>query len=166
MNEAPSNKPSDRAIIFFVRPLLVLVAFIVILFVVRTILGESNKYKEAGPKIVESDLVFGDRSFVCRAAIAELMGRPIDIISAAEHEVGTIRTSYVRPSDGTNWSFSCVLEGNRVIWASVENGARARGRWRTDEADEIVTFLLDSDRVTITQLFSDGSLISENYLKE
>lgn len=164
MNEAPSNKPSDRAINFFVRPLSVLVAFIVILFVVRTILGESNNYKESGPKIVENDLVFEDLSFVCRAAIAELMGRPIDIISAAEHEVGTIRTSYVRPSDGTNWSFACVLEGNRVIWASVENGAR--GRWRTDEADEIVTFLLDSDRVTITQLFSDGGLISESYLKE
>lgn len=104
-----------------------------------------------------------DRLLVCRAAIATMMGRPIDII-AADERVDLVWVSYVRPDDGTRWSDVCRFNGNRVEWAYVENGQI--GRWRTHPDDEVITFRLTEREVEIVMDFGDGSTTQKSFLRE
>ena len=96
-------------------------------------------------------------SEVCRAGIAALMGREPSIISA--RQVGGIaHLSYVRPDDGTRWSYRCRLVGARILWASDT------GRWRTHPADEVMSFNeLSLDQLEVRLHFSDGSSAIKSY---
>ncbi len=111
-----------------------------------------------------ADLSSSDIDFVCRAAIAEIMGRDIAIMEATKVAVENkqiMQISYVRPSDNTRWTQHCYLEGDDVIWAGVENGVV--GRWRNHPNDESIKFKLSGDKVTISQIFGDGSSISDTF---
>jgi len=104
-----------------------------------------------------------DQAFVCRAAIAEIMGRPIGIIEA-ERRGDVFWTTYIRPDDGTRWTNVCRLDGDNIVWASVNDGEI--GRWRTDPLDGEVIFVLDDAGVTITEEFSDGSSASDMFVRD
>ena len=98
---------------------------------------------------------------ICKAAIAHLMGRPPESIRARIHgEI--VSLSYVRADDGTRWTYRCKVEGLRVIWASAP-----AGRWRTDPADETITYRTlggpGLPRLEIEEAFSDGSSSTETF---
>ena len=100
---------------------------------------------------------------VCRAAIAAINGRDPAIIKVDKIEGGIAYVSYKRPDDGKKWKNRCRLEGKKVIWAAVDldGPGSGPGRWRNDPADEVITYSIDGDSITITQTFSDGSDMSE-----
>ncbi len=97
----------------------------------------------AAAKALAASLSDEDRAFVCRAAIAEIMGHPVASISATLQSDGTIRTEYTRPGDSTRWVNSCKIEGDPVIWASVEGGSV--GHWRLQPNAEKIAFVLNTE---------------------
>ena len=105
-----------------------------------------------------------DRVLICRAAIATIMGRPIDIITGTEDRNEVVRTDYRRPDDGTTWRNACQLVGDRIVWASVRRDGSI-GRWRNDRLDSVVTFRLSDRKVTIEDSFADGSSMTKSYLR-
>ena len=112
-----------------------------------------------GAKATPQSFSSEDRILICRATIAALMGRPINIVVATEVDDAVVRTSYRRPDDGSIWQNLCRLEGKRVVWASVWKDG-SLGRWRNHPLDSIVTFQLSGSGVTI---FVDGSSTAKSY---
>lgn len=89
---------------------------------------------------------------VCRAAIGALMGREPKIINITRQDGDVVFTRYARPGDGTVWENRCRLQGNVVHWAT------ATGRWRTDPAEEVVTYAVTPTRDLVIKLrHADGS---------
>ena len=107
-----------------------------------------------------------DRVFVCRAAIAALMGRPIGIVAGSESGTGRlVQASYRRPNDGTVWKNVCRFSGNRVIWAGILDDG-STGRWRDHALDSVVTFQLSGDGVSIRETYSDGASAVRSYRRD
>ena len=98
-------------------------------------------------------------ALICRAAVATLMGRPIDIITAAEVENDMIRTQYRRPDDATVWRNLCRFDGNRVVWATIRSDGTA-GRWRNHPLDPVVTFDVQTTALEI-KVTDGGELTTE-----
>jgi len=80
-------------------------------------------------------------------------------------EKGVYYVSYVRQDDNTTWSYLCKFEGNRVIWAGAgsPSSPNAIGRWRTHPQDEVITYAIVGDKVTIKERYSDGSSNEESF---
>ena len=102
---------------------------------------------------------------VCRATIAALMGRDPQIIHVVRVGGGLAYTSYARPSDGSVWKNRCGVEGDRVIWSTVDldGPGTGPGRWRTHPLDETITYTIDGTQVSITITENDGSAIEKSY---
>lgn len=94
---------------------------------------------------------------ICKAAIGTLMGQEPKIIKILKNDAGIIDLSYIRPADGTRWSYRCKLDGNKVIWAVDQ------GRWRVGADDEIVTYSFVSGGIEVVDTYSDGSSTKETY---
>jgi hypothetical protein len=105
-----------------------------------------------------------DLGRVCRAAVAALNGRDPAIIKVERVGGGIAHVGYVRPNDGKAWKNQCRVEGDRVVWASVDlNGpGSGPGRWRTDTEDEVVTYAIEGKKVKVTIRYSDGSTEPEH----
>lgn len=119
----------------------------------------------ARPEITSAvTLSDGDFGRVCRAAVAALNGRDPAIIKVERIENGIAHVGYVRPNDGKVWKNQCRVDGNRVVWASVDlNGpGTGPGRWRTDAEDEVVTYAVRANTVTVRITYSDGSTEPEH----
>lgn len=92
--------------------------------------------------------------------VSSIMNQPPSIISAElVNEIYNVK--YERPSDGQVFEYRIKFEGtNKVIWANKE------GRWRDSEYDEKVTYLDNGNKLTITQIFDDGSIVNKVFEKE
>jgi hypothetical protein len=88
---------------------------------------------------------------ICTAAIATIMSQSPSIIRAEKFSEKVTSLSYVRPADGSHWNYRCMLEGDRIVWAS------GNGRWRNSGSDEVVSFLVKGKTLSISQRFSDNS---------
>jgi hypothetical protein len=108
-----------------------------------------------------------DLGRVCRAAVAALNGGNPAIIKVERVEDGIANVGYARPSDGKVWKNRCRIEGDRLIWASVDlNGpGTGPGRWRTEAEDEVVTYAIEGETVKVRIAFSDGSSEPEHAYK-
>ncbi|WP_145961049.1 hypothetical protein [Sphingosinithalassobacter portus] len=82
----------------------------------------------------------------CKDAIAKLFGQPVSIMKATDQN-GFLRVHYNRPDDGKLWTNDCRVEGDRIIWRGVENGAP--GRWRNGPYDETITYQIEGDNVSV-----------------
>lgn len=101
---------------------------------------------------------------VCKAAIAETFAQPLKIMKVASNEGGIVRVRYNRPSDGKRWTNDCRLEGNRVIWRTVDAfKGDGPGVWRIRPEDEVTTFRIDGGNVTIITKYPDNAPISSTY---
>lgn len=99
---------------------------------------------------------FSDSS-ICKGAISTIMGRDPAIIRVDKLSQPVVFLSYVWADDNTRWSYRCKLEGSRIFWATPD------GRWRTHEADEVITFEVVKNTISIRQKFADGSESEDNY---
>lgn len=96
---------------------------------------------------------------ICRAAIAALYRKPLDIVKV-DKKVGQVAyISYIRSSDGTTWRYKTKIENNNIVWGVTD------GRWRTHKLDEALTYAYDSDRglITIFVTYPDKSSSKWDY---
>jgi hypothetical protein len=99
---------------------------------------------------------------MCRAGIAAEFGRSPKIMKASEVEEGLTRVEYRRPDDDKLWKSDCRIEGNRIVWRTVDAfSGSGPGRWRTSAEDDVLTFTIEGKSVTTTS--SDGSSANETY---
>jgi hypothetical protein len=81
---------------------------------------------------------------ICRASIAALMGRPVNIIKTEAAYDDIVYVGYVRPSDGTVWKQRCRVGNGTVVWAD------SVGRWRDSAKwDEIITYTVTDHDLAI-----------------
>lgn len=101
---------------------------------------------------------------VCKAGVAILMGRDPKIMRAMPLTDGLTRIEYRRQSDRKLWKSDCRVEGNRVITRGVDQfGNDGPGRWRDGLEDEVITFKIDGDNVTVHDDYGDGSSDDRTY---
>lgn len=101
-------------------------------------------------------------SMICRAGIAAEFGRSHKIMKATMQDDGLVRVSYRRPDDNKLWKSDCKVEGDRIVWRTVDAfGDNGPGRWRTTADDDVLTFKIEGKAVTTNS--SDGSSASETY---
>lgn len=109
------------------------------------------------PTLESDSLSDVDRGRVCRAAIAVLMGRDVEIVSVDRIENAIAYVSYVRPDDSSHWAYRCHFSDGRVVWSSVDDSSS--GRWRDHPSDETIVYTVGGDTVSITELHADGSSV-------
>lgn len=75
---------------------------------------------------------------------------------------GIAQVSYTRVEDGKVWKNRCRIEGDRVIWGTIDADGPGTGfgRWREDPADEVITFRINGPNVRISQAYKSGPLAS------
>ena len=99
---------------------------------------------------------------ICKATAAMTFGRDYKIMKL--DKVGADGIAYVhynRPSDNSRWAIKCRLEDHRVLWAS--DNPDSLGRWRNDPADEVITYSINGNKLTLKQVYSDGSADNSTY---
>jgi len=94
---------------------------------------------------------------ICIATVAATMRRDPSIIKIDSIDGNITYLSYFRQDDGKHWKYRCKLEGNRAIWATNT------GRWRTDQYDSKITFLVNGNELSISEKYSDGSGDTKKY---
>lgn len=115
--------------------------------------------KFAGPPLTDKQ-----RTMVCKAGIAILMGRDPKTMTATPQGGGLTRIQYRRPDDNKLWKTDCRIDGSRFMWRGVDSfGDDGPGRWRDSADDEVITFAINGKKVTMTETFSDGSVVKETY---
>lgn len=90
---------------------------------------------------------------ICSAAIAAIMGRPLDIMKARQGKDGIINVSYVRPQDSKTFEYGCKVAGDKVIWRAKLDGQW--GRWRDSAADAVVKYRGGANGLTIFEGSAD-----------
>ncbi|HFV9236905.1 MULTISPECIES: hypothetical protein [Enterobacter] len=98
---------------------------------------------------------------ICKAASAAMFGRDHKIMQLDKVESGIAYVHYIRQNDGTRWAIKCKLIGDQVMWAS--DNPESTGRWRDDPADSTVRYSIEGKKVIITEIYSDGSSVSNSY---
>lgn len=81
---------------------------------------------------------------ICRASIAGVMGRPVNIIKTDSVHGDIAYVGYVRPSDGTVWKQRCRVGNGTVVWADSIGRWRDNGKW-----DEIITYAVTNGDLAI-----------------
>lgn len=81
---------------------------------------------------------------ICRASIAALMGRPVNIIKTDSVHGDIAYVGYIRPSDGTVWKQRCRVGNGTVVWADSLGRWRDNGKW-----DEIITYAVTDGDLAI-----------------
>lgn len=104
---------------------------------------------------------------LCRATISMLMGRDVKTIGVDRYSGSpknrVVHVSYVRESDNKQWFQKCMLEDNRVIWAS-DMPNEGHHRWRNHPADEIFEFTrIDEGHFILKMNNPDGSGDSKEF---
>lgn len=117
-------------------------------------------------KTTSSSGKYVTESFVCKAAIAENFGRGVRTMNS-EKMGSKYHITYIRPQDNTRWGNYCWVVGNRVLWqtdGSNNTGINGRpGRVRNTEWDEIITYSVKPNRLTINIRYPDGSAQTQVY---
>lgn len=164
MENRNEKKSLKRVLIFAIATILVIVSF----WWVGVKLAEPIKptptasIKPISKKdITLADLDHRDAMIICPGTISALFFHPIDAINIDRIERGIMYLSYKRISDNTEWKQRCKIEGNKVIWAA--NWDPKEGRWRTGPYDEVITYQIAEEQITIKQVFSDQSELVKKF---
>ncbi len=99
---------------------------------------------------------------VCKAAAASMFGRDHKIMKLDKVESGIAYVHYIRKDDGTRWAIKCKLINDQVMWAS--DNPDSTGRWRDNPADSVVKYSVSGKKLTISEVYSDGSSTDNTYL--
>ncbi len=158
------------------RGCIVVVGLAALLLVIVTLLGRCSSHERpisiakmegsAGVAPAQGrELDKADQERVCRAAIADMNGHPPRIVRVVNSSKGVVRVRYTRPSDGKVWTNDCRVEGDRVVWRTVDAFGRGSGlgRWRTHPADEVITYTIADDQLSITTTFPGEPPSTETY---
>ncbi|OXA68313.1 hypothetical protein B0A67_20925 [Flavobacterium aquidurense] len=95
---------------------------------------------------------------IARYTMASIMGQQPKIITATK-KGDLYYVSYIRKSDNIKFDYKIKFEGNKILWSNID------GRWRNSQYDEKVTFIEKNNKLSIIQIFSDGSKDVQEYKK-
>ncbi|MBJ8875057.1 hypothetical protein I5412_08680 [Citrobacter koseri] len=99
---------------------------------------------------------------ICKAAAASMFGRDHKIMKLDKIQSDVAYVHYIRKDDSTRWAIKCkLIDDDQVMWAS--NNPDSSGRWRNDPADSVVKYKVDGNKLTISEVYSDGSRTSNSY---
>ncbi|ROP60075.1 hypothetical protein EDF81_2903 [Enterobacter sp. BIGb0383] len=138
-----------------------------------TITSMNSKWMIAMKKLLLITLLFSSPLFakeitvgqVCKAAAASMFDRDHKTMKLDKVESGIAYVHYIRPVDNSRWAIKCKLMGDQVMWAS--DNPDSTGRWRDDPADSVVRFSVEGKKLTLSEIYSDGSSTTNTYpLKE
>lgn len=91
---------------------------------------------------------------ICKKAMAVLFGQSMDIMKAEQQPGDIIRISYRRASDRTLWTNDCRLDGNRIMWRSVDaTPGSGPGRWRDDPADGLLSYTINGNDIEVVETY-------------
>lgn len=106
---------------------------------------------------------------VCKAGLAAIHGQAIDAAGFEGQTAGAIRidglegkvasASWPAPVDGGRMRAQCKVEGDLIAWKPVDRPVAEQNRWMTEAGDPVVRFVMDGDRITITQTLPDGTKV-------
>ena len=86
---------------------------------------------------------------ICKAAIAQIMGKNPKIISTSLRNNDIVQLSYMRENDGTKWVYRCKIIDNIIIWATET------GRWRDHPMDSKLTYKISDHMLQIEENYGD-----------
>ncbi len=104
-----------------------------------------------------ASLTDSQKGKVCRAAIANVMGRDPSIIRVLSQTGGITRVRYTR-DDGTVWTNECRVNADNVDWRAVDGGQP--GRWRSEDT---IRYKIEGSRITIQQFMSGEHIDTQAY---
>ena len=100
---------------------------------------------------------------ICAAAIEALMDRKsISKYITTYSENGNKVHVFASRKNSVDKD-ACYISGNRVIWRVESAKGISKGRWRTSNYDEKVSFKIEGDLIKIIMTFSDNSQSTETY---
>ncbi len=101
-------------------------------------------------------------SFICKSVMAKVFGYMPEKMGSVQH--GSRYTiTWTSPSDGVNWGTHCwVQNNNRIMW-KTDGRNNTNGRLRNGEYDEDITYSINGKKLTIYEVYSDGSKSEEVY---
>jgi hypothetical protein len=100
---------------------------------------------------------------ICRAGLAAIHGQATDAISLDGVEGQVVNASWRAPVDGGRMRAQCRVDGDLVTWKPVDRPDPTQNRWMNQSGDPVVRFVIDGDRITITQTLPDGTTATEDY---
>lgn len=117
------------------------------------------------PKPVEYIAYTTDqKAMICRAGMAMMFGRNVRTLKASEVTAGVTRISYRTPDDRKLWKLDCQVDGEKIVWRTVDAfGSNGPGPWRDRPDDDTLTFKLSGKAVAVTEYYVDGSTATETY---
>lgn len=132
----------------------------VLVFTIYTIFHDKSDHVEAAQTTkAEVNPQLGE---ICKATAAMTFGHDYKIMKLDRVNTdGIAFVHYNRPSDNSRWAIKCRLEGYNVIWAS--DNPDSLGRWRNDPLDGELWYSISSYKLSLTQKYSDGSVVMKTY---
>ena len=100
---------------------------------------------------------------ICRAGLAAIHGQTADAISLDGIEGQVVNASWRAPVDGGRMRAQCRVDGDMVTWKPVDRPDPTQNRWMNQSGDPVVRFVVDGDKITITQTLPDGTTATEDY---
>jgi hypothetical protein len=146
------------------------ISIILFLFIVGSLTscGGSSSITEKAPTNQQNPIVKPDepetelknfsKEDVARFTMSSIMGQPSRKIKV-RHESDLYYVSYVRKSDSQEFNYKIKIEGKKIVWANID------GRWRDGQYDERISYEENGNKITINQIFSDGSVDAKEYKK-
>lgn len=99
---------------------------------------------------------------VCQAGLAAIHGQNVADIRIDGLEGQVVNASWRAPVDGGRRQAQCRVEGDILTWRQVGSANVEQDRWMNQAGDPVTRFVLDGDRVTITQTLLNGETLSSD----
>ena len=101
-------------------------------------------------------------SAACKAVISMEMSKSTSIIKTSMDGPNVYTVSYIRPSDGKLWRTSCRVNGNEVIWSSMDDsGSVGRPRSSYGSPWNDTQWLVTSDDLKAGKVTVCGNMYGE-----
>ncbi len=94
---------------------------------------------------------------VCQAGLGAIHGQPADDIAVEGVANGVVTANWRAPVDGGRMRAECRVEKDLIAWKPLDLPDPAQVRWMNQSGDPVVRFILDGDKISITQTLPDGT---------
>jgi hypothetical protein len=109
----------------------------------------------AGP-VAPVALTDADLRRVCRAGLAAIHGQDENSITIDALNGPIVNVSWRAPVDGGRRRAQCRVDGDLVVWKPADRTSPIDDRWMNQAGDPVTRFVLDGERVTISQTPPDS----------
>ena len=94
---------------------------------------------------------------ICVAAMATVMNQEAETIKIDRQQKQITHISFLDIKDNIKWEFKCLMEGNRVQWATK------MGNWRNTRLDSVIEFEIQDEILMIQESHKNGSVFKKQF---